>query len=94
MDNEEFIKAKLLYSLARKRKWGESHTAYENIFKILKSESLGKDALRQANKFAEDLIRQSFIIKKPTSYGLQVSLNPYKAQEIKKIIKGILGFEI
>lgn len=94
MDNEHFIKAKLLYALARKRKWGESHTAYENIFKILKSEYLGKEGLRQAKDFAEDLIRAGFIIKKPTGYGLQVSLNPHQAQEIKRIIQEQLGFEL
>ena len=94
MDNENFIKAKLLYSLVRKRKWGESHTDYENIFKILKSESLGKEGLRQAKEFAEQLIREGFIIKKPTSYGLQISLNPHRAYEIKKIIKEQLGFSI
>ena len=94
MDNEQFIKARLLYSLARKRKWGESHTAYENIFKILKSESLGKEGLRQANEYAEDLVRAGFIIKKPTGYGLQVSLNPYRAPEIKQMIKEQLGFDI
>ena len=94
MDNENFIKAKLLYSLARKRKWGESHTAYENIFKILKSESLGKQGLRQAKDFAEDLNREGLIIKKPTNYGVQVSLNPYRAHEIKRIIKEQLGFDI
>ncbi len=94
MDNENFVKAKLLYSLARRRKWGESHTDYENIFKILKSESLGKESLRQAKEFAGDLMRAGFIIKKPTGYGLQVSLNPHLAQEIKKIIKEQLGFEL
>ena len=94
MDNINFIKTKLLYSLARKRKWGESHTDYENIFKILRSESLGKEALRQAREYAEELIRAGFIIKKPTGYGMQISLNPRMAQEIKKIIKEQLGFDI
>ncbi len=93
MDNE-FIKAKLLYSLARKRKWGESHTAYENIFKILKSESLSKDFLRTSSELFEQLCREGFIIKKPTNYGLQISLNTHRAQEIKQLIKEQLGFEL
>jgi len=93
MDNQS-VAAKILYSLARRRKWGESHTAYENLFKIFRSESLGKEGMRMANNCAEDLIRQGLIVKKPTGYGLQVSLNPNMAQEIKKIIKEELGIEL
>lgn len=94
MDNEDFVKAKVLYSLARKRKWGESHTAYENILKIFKSESLGREGLKKAEKCAEELMRKGFIIRKPTGYGLQVSLNPAMAQEIKRIIREQLGFDL
>ncbi|MBU0591953.1 hypothetical protein KKF81_05655 [Candidatus Micrarchaeota archaeon] len=94
MDNSIFIKAKLLYALARRRKWGESHTAYENMFKTLKSESLGKNSLKEATELAEELFREGLIIKKPTSYGLQVSLNPYRAHEIKSIINDALGINI
>lgn len=93
MDNEN-VAAKILYSLARKRKWGESHTAYENMLKIFKSESLGKEGMRRANSCAEELIRKGFIVKKPTGYGLQVSLNPNLAPEIKRIIKENLGLEL
>ncbi|MCI0504237.1 hypothetical protein L0Y65_06035 [Candidatus Micrarchaeota archaeon] len=94
MDNESAIKARLLFSLARKRKWGESHTAYENIFKSFKSEAFGKEGMKYAKSLAEELVREGFIIKKPTHYGLQVSLNPQMAQEIKQLIKENLGFDI
>lgn len=80
--------------MARKRKWGESHTAYENMFRQFRSESLGKEGMKLAIKTANDLIREGFIIKKPTSYGLQVSLNPNKSPEIKKLIKDELGFDL
>ena len=92
MDNEEII-ARLLFSLARKRKWGESHIAYENMFRSLKSESFGKKGLKNAKNIAEELFREGFVIKKPTSYGLQISLNPEKGKEIKELIKK-LGFEL
>ncbi len=93
MDNE-YIRAKLLFALARKRKWGESHTAYEHIFRQFKSESLGKAGLKNAKNIADELTKEGFILKKPTSYGLQISLNPVKSQEIKKIIKEQLGFDL
>ena len=93
MDNEE-IRARVLFALARHRKWGESHTAYEHMFRQFKTEALGKAGLKNAKNIADDLMREGFIIKKPTSYGLQVSLNPKKAQDIKKLIKDKIGFEL
>ena len=94
MDNDETIKARLLFSLVRKRKWGESHTDYENIFKAFKSESFNKNIMKLARNLAEELIRAGLIIKKPTHYGLQVSLNPNMAHDIKKMIKENLGFDL
>lgn len=93
MDND-LIRAKILFALARHRKWGENHTAYENMMRQFRSQMLGKEGMKIATKIAEDLIREGFIIKKPTHYGLQVSLNPKKAQEIKKLIKEKIGFDL
>ena len=93
MDND-LIRAKLLFALARKRKWGESHTAYENMFRQFHSQMLGKEGMRLAAKIAEELVREGFVIKKPTHYGLQVSLNPRKSKEIKKLIKDKIGFDL
>jgi len=93
MDNEQ-IQARLLFALARHRKWGESHTAYEHMLRQFKTEAMGKAALKSVGKLAEDLFRVGLVLKKPTHYGLQVSLNPHKAQEIKKIIKDKLGFDV
>ena len=44
-------------------------------------------------KIAEELIKHGFIITKPTSYGLQVSLNRKRVIEIEDFIKKILVFE-
>ena len=93
MDNEE-IRARLLFALARHRKWGESHTAYEHMLRQFKTEPLGKAGLKNVTNIADGLIRESFIIKKPTHYGLHVSLNPKKAQEIKQLIKNKLDFTV
>ena len=62
--------------------------------KSSRPESFGKDAMKLATRLAEELMRDGFIIKKTTHYGLQVSLNPRMAQEIKRMIKENLGFDI
>lgn len=93
MDNDE-ICARLLFALARKRNWGESHTAYEHMLRQFKTEALGKAGLKNVKNIADELMREGFIIKKPTHYGLQVSLNPKRAQEIKQLIKAQLEFDM
>jgi hypothetical protein len=93
MENEE-IRARLLFALARRRNWGESHTAYEHLFRQFKSAALGRAGMKLAEKAAEGLMREGLIIRKPTHYGLQVSLNPNRAQEIKEIIRQKLGMEL
>lgn len=80
MDNE-LIRAKLLFALARKRKWGASHTAYEHIFRQFKSEALGKAGLKNVKNIGDEMMREGLILKKPTHYGLQVSLNPKKSKD-------------
>ncbi|MFQ6057120.1 MAG: hypothetical protein ACE5J3_14210 [Methanosarcinales archaeon] len=41
-------------------------------------------------KAGEDLIKYGILLSKPTSYGLEVSLNPKRKNEIDKIIKKYL----
>ena len=94
MDNDKVVAARLLFALARKRKWGESHTAYENMFRQFRSQPMGREGLKYAENIAAMLIRGGLILRKPTHYGLQVSLNPRRAQEIKNLIKEELGFEL
>lgn len=86
MPNNDLIRAKILFKLARKRKWGASHTAFDNLKKGFKPHEQ-----KSVKKITEELIREGFIIKKPTHYGLHVSLNHYKAQGIKQIIKEFLN---
>ncbi len=89
MDTYDLIKAKLLFKLARRRNWGGSHTAFDNLRKGFKPKD---HAL--VKTVAEDLIKENFLFKKPTSYGLHVSLNHEKAQEIKRIISDFLGVKV
>ena len=86
MDSLDFIKAKVLFKMARRRNWGGFHTAFDNLKKGFKP----KDH-RAVNEAAEELIKENLLFKKPTVYGLHVSLNPEKAIEIKAKIKQLLG---
>ena len=81
VSNDE-LKAMILHKLAKKRKWGESHTAFENVAKGVPPHFKGK-----LKELAEELIKDGFITPKPTGYGLQISLNVAKSEEIKSIIR-------
>ncbi len=76
------LKAMILHKLAKKRKWGESHTAFENVAKGVPSHFRGR-----LKELAQELIKEGFIIPKPTSYGLQISLNVARADDIKDRIR-------
>ena len=84
---DEEVKATILYHLRRKKVIGGVHTHFDTLTRGFPSH-LGKDV----KKIAEDLIKQGLIIKKPTSYGLQVSLNKERLKEIEELIKRVLGY--
>jgi len=87
-NEEDRIKATILYHLRRKKVIGNVHTRYDTIKRGFPSH-LGKNI----EKIAKELIKQGFIIKKPTSYGLQVSLNKEKLKEIENFILKILNIK-
>jgi hypothetical protein len=87
-NDEDKIKATILYHLRRKRVIGGVHTPFDTITRGFPSH-LGKDV----KKIAESLIKQGLILTKPASYGLQISLNKNKLQEIESFIKKVLGCE-
>ncbi len=76
------IKADILHKLFRKRKWGASHTSVDNLHKSCPSHLKG-----EYKEVAQQLIREGFILSKPTGYGQEVSLNPLKREEIIAIIR-------
>jgi len=61
---------------------GGKHTAYDNIRK-------GKPVseYKAIEKELKQLIREGFVISKPTGYGTQVSLNPRRVKEIIEMIE-------
>jgi len=85
--NVDQIRATILYHLRRKRVIGAKHTHYDTLRKGFPPH-LGKEI----ESVAKGLIREGYIKTKPTSYGLQVSLNIEKIREIEGYIKRILGF--
>ena len=89
MDQEDTIKAKILFKLARRRNWGNSHTAFDNIKKGFKPREHN-----EVRKIAEILIKENYLFKKPTGYSLHISLNHKKSKEIKQIIFEFLGVRV
>ena len=86
--DENVIKATILYNLRRKKVIGNVHTHFDTLKKGFPSH-LGRDI----EKIAKELIKEQFILTKPASYGLQVSLNKEKLPEIEEFVKKILDFE-
>ncbi len=88
MDLEK-IKGKILFKLARRRKWGESHTPINLALKGFK-----KNEIDKVKNALDELIKINWIIVKPTSSGKHISLNPNFSKEIKYEIEKLFGFKI
>ena len=82
MLTEDEVKALILFKLHKRGNWGASHTAFDNLSKGFKDSDLGKHGAKRIDRLARELIRQGWIVPKPTSYGLQVSLNPRESESI------------
>jgi len=82
MEDKEKIKRFILKKLLVKGKWGKSHTSFDNLPKSLPSHVKGL-----AKEVGKELIKEGLLLQKITSYGLEISLNPQRAQEIKDIIR-------
>jgi len=83
MDGKEDIKRYILRKLVRHRMWMHKHTSIHNLPKGL------PDRLRsggEVRKAVEELLREGFLLSKPTNYGLEVSLNIGKKEEINRFI--------
>ncbi|MBI4146035.1 hypothetical protein HY489_01715 [Candidatus Woesearchaeota archaeon] len=76
------LRVVILRKLFRRRVIGGKHTAFENVTSGIPSHLSG-----DAKTTADELIKERLILSKPTSYGLQISLNPERLDEIIKIIE-------
>ncbi len=82
MDNTDILKATILYKLKRRNKWGGAHTSIDLLTKGIPKNLRGK--------VIEELTTEGLLLTKPTSYGLEVSLNPARRREIDEIIERCL----
>lgn len=81
MNNREVLKATILKKLRRRGKWGAAHTSFDIL-----TRGIPKHLRGEMKKAAKELIKDGLLLSKPTSYGLEVSLNPEKKRDIDKII--------
>lgn len=86
--SKEKIKARLLYHLRKKRVIVGAHTHYDTLRRGFPTH-LGKDV----KIVADELIKVGLLLTKPTSYGLQVSLNKDKIIEIDEFIRKELNLD-
>ena len=86
-DEDEKIKATLIYHLRRKNVIGGAHTNFETLKRGFPGH-LGKDVLG----IAKELVKEGLLLTKPASYGLQVMLNKERINEIDDFIAKTLGF--
>lgn len=84
MDNDS-IKATILYHLRRKKVLGGVHTPFDTIKRGFPGH-LGKEVTKIANQ----LVKEGLLITKPASYGLQISLNKERLEEIDLFIRKTL----
>jgi len=91
MLSDEQIKTIVLHKLFMRRCWGGKHTSFDNLKKGIKVNELGKEGLKKVDKMVKELIHEGLIISKPTSYGLEVSLNPNFSKEIIERIRKVFG---
>ena len=91
MNDEELrnvLRATILKKLKRRGKWGEAHMSVDKL-----TSGIPKHLRGLAEEVVEDMIRERVLLTKPTSYDLEVSLNPRKKAEIKRIINKYLDGE-
>ncbi len=83
---KELIAATLFRKLLDMGKIGSSHTPFENLPK-----GFPKDVRGDVKKVAKELIRRRFLLASKHNYGLGVSLNTSRLNEIEEIIDKFFG---
>ncbi|MDI6859387.1 MAG: hypothetical protein QMC85_02705 [Methanocellales archaeon] len=75
------IERKVLKKLMRHTYVGKRHTAKDNIPK-----GFPKDERGDVRKAIKSLVRNGYLIEHPTSYGIHVSIDPARTDEVKEIL--------
>jgi len=81
-EEHEQVKFKILWHLYTHGYFGKRHTPIESLKRGLPSHLKG-----EAIKVARDLIREGLLTAKRTAHGLDVSINPRRAGEVKKLLE-------
>ncbi len=87
--SDEEIMARITHKLYRRGNWGESHTSFENLKKGFNQRDLGKKGLKRVDKVGEQMIKAGLLHSKQTKYGLEVSLEFTRKDELTDIMKRV-----
>ena len=85
--NEE-IKGKILHKLTRKGKFKHSHTSIDNLPKGFPKHLCGR-----VKSLIKELKKEGILLRKPTNYGEQVSINLDKKDKVMYYIEKFLENE-
>ncbi len=83
MNEKQIIKKFIIRKLYRKRMWLHKHTNINNLPKGLSNEIRHS---KEVKKAIEELLKEQILLSKPTHYGLEISLNPKKLNEIEELV--------
>lgn len=78
------IKVFILRKLIMHTVVGAKHTSPDNLQK-----SLPKHVRGYAKEVVVDMIKEGLLLSHPTSYGIQISLNPSKLDDIKSFLTSV-----
>lgn len=85
MWTDDEIKGKILHKLIRLGKFKHSHTSIDNLPKGFPTDIRGK-----VKDMIKELLKEEILFKKPTSYGIEVSINLEKKDKIMHYIDKFL----
>ena len=88
MWSKEEIKGKILHKLTRLGKFSHSHTSIDNLPKGFPIDLRGR-----VKEEIDDLIKETILFVKPTSYGKEISINSEQKEKIMFYIDRFLEME-
>jgi len=81
---KQVIIASIFRKLFWMKKIGASHTPFDNLPK-----SFPRDMRKDVRKIGKELIRKNYLLTGKHNYGLGISLNPKRLNEIVEIIEKV-----
>jgi hypothetical protein len=81
---DDEIRKAILRKMLRQGFNGGKHTAIENLPKGLPDD---KKTKKRAKKLIDNLVKEGYLVLKPTSYGMQTSLDPKMLPKVKAEIQ-------